>query len=104
MEDFIEYLGAYLIGSIPAAFLLKKGKVGKRSFGIIKAVLDILKGFAAVSLARALSPADQPDWVLAGFLALVGDEFPIFSKFKGVRGRGTSLGVFAALLFWMLIK
>jgi glycerol-3-phosphate acyltransferase PlsY len=104
MDDVISYLGAYLIGSIPMVFLLKKLKVSSNLFGPLRTVLDISKGVSAVSLSRLVSPTDQPDWVLAGFLALLGDEFPVYLKFKGMRGRGVTLGVFAALLFWMLVK
>lgn len=124
MEDILLYLGAYLLGSIPMGHLVMRvskgidlrkngnGRIGMAEvwrtagakIGLLTLVLDILKGAAAVSLARAISPGDQPDWVLAGFLALVGDEFPVFFKFKGTRGIGVSVGVFAALLYWMMHK
>jgi glycerol-3-phosphate acyltransferase PlsY len=124
MDDLILYLGAFLIGSIPFGFLLamtfkkidlrKKGtgdvgvtnawKVAGTPLGLLTLVLDILKGGTAIFLAHGLSPKDQPDWVLAGFLALLADEFPVFFKFKGGRGIGTSIGVFASLLYWMLSK
>jgi acyl phosphate:glycerol-3-phosphate acyltransferase len=124
MEDLIVYLGAYLIGSIPIGFLLMKGfkkinlrrkgngqidwtnirKVAGAQWGLLTLVLDIVKGALAILLARAISPTDQPDWVLAGFLVLLGDEFPVYLKFKGSRSVGVSVGVFGSLLFWMLVK
>ena len=124
MDDFIVYLGAFLMGSVPFGYLLIKifkktdlrtkgdqhtgvtnvWKVGGTPLGLLTLILDVLKGVAAVSLARSLSPTDQPDWVLAGFLVLAADEFPVFLKFKGGRGIGTAVGVFAALLFWMMVK
>ena len=98
MEDFLVYLGAYLLGTIPTGSLLKKG--GPR----VKFGLDFVKGAVAVTLAHLVSPHDEPDWVLAGFLAIVGDEFPFHSKFKGVRGLGVTVGVFAAILGWLLTR
>ncbi len=99
MEDLLVYVGAYLIGTIPTKTRSKKG----RGFWI-KFILDGLKGAAAVTLARLVSPHDEPDWVLSGFLALAGDEFPFHSKFKGVRGLGVTVGVFAAILGWLLAR
>ncbi len=124
MDDLIDYLGAYLIGSIPIGFLLLKtlkgidlrGKESGQSglaavwklagppLGLLVLVLDILKGASAVLLAHKLSPTDPPDMVVAGFLVLLGDEFPVFLKFRGSRSMGTIIGVFAALLFCMMVK
>ena len=124
MDDLILYLAAFLIGSIPFGYfvaktikkidLRKQGsgdvgvtnvwKVAGAQLGLLVLILDILKGGAAIFLAHRLSPKDQPDWVLAGFLALLADEFPIFLKFKGGRGIGVSIGVFSSLLYWMMTK
>src|SRR5665213_3007522 len=93
MDDLMLYLGAYLIGSLPVGYLVlkvfKKIDLRKKSngplslpqlwkitgvpFGLIILVLNVLKGGAAIYLARTISPTDQPDWILAGFLALLGD-------------------------------
>lgn len=124
MDDLIDYLGSYLIGSIPIGFLLlkvmkgmdprKKGsgqsgltavwKAAGPSWGVLLLLLDILKGASAVFMAHKLSPTDPPDMVVAGFLVLLGDEFPVFLKFKGGRSMGTLAGVFVALLFCMMVK
>jgi glycerol-3-phosphate acyltransferase PlsY len=123
MEDLLLYLGAYLIGSIPVDYLVLKGfkgiQLGKEGgrigatrvwklagapFGLLALALDAVKGAAAIFWAHALSPADQPDWVLAGLLALLGDEFSVFLKFKGDRAIGTIVGVFGSILFWMMAK
>ncbi|HEY5037487.1 MAG TPA: glycerol-3-phosphate acyltransferase [bacterium] len=124
MEDLFIYLAAYLIGSIPIGYLLIKGfkkinlrkkgsgqidmanvwKVAGAKWGLLTLAFDILKGASAILLARVISPTDQPDWVLAGFLVLLGDEFPVYLKFKGGKSIGVSLGVFGSLLFWMLVK
>ena len=102
MMDFLVYAAAYLIGSIPMGRLLKKGKKG--SAKQLKFVLDMAKGAAAVTLARLASPRDEPDWVLSGFLAMMADEFPFYAKFKGVRGLGVTIGVFGAILVWLLSR
>jgi|GEM_PF-2224821 glycerol-3-phosphate acyltransferase PlsY len=124
MQDLLLYLGAYLIGSIPVGFLIlktfrnidmrkvfdrpltlsQKLKITGIPLGLLVLALNVLKGVAAILLARTLSPTDQPDWILAGFLTLLGDEFPVFLKFKGYRDIGVSVGVFASLLFWMMTK
>lgn len=124
MDDLLLYLGAYLIGSLPVGYLVLKGfkktdlrkksngplslpqlwKITGVPFGLLILILNILKGGAAIFLARTISPTDQPDWILAGFLALLGDEFPVFLKFKGYRDIGVAVGVFGSLLFWMMNK
>lgn len=97
MEDLLVYLGAYLLGTIPTDSLSKK----KKDFRV-KFILDLLKGAASVTLARLASPQDEADWVLAGFLGILGDEFPFHPKFKGTRSIGVTIGVFAAILGWLL--
>ena len=117
-------VAAYLIGSIPTGSLLlgwalgkARGKKGNGStgflqiwkqagpgLGLLAMFLEILKGAVAVSIAHRLSPTDPPDMVMAGFLVLVGTEFPIFSKFKGSPSIGVTVGVFASILLWMLAR
>lgn len=123
MDDLITYVGSFLIGSIPMGYLLVKvlkkkdlrtkgenhvgltnvWKIAGPQLGLLVLALDVLKGAAAVTLARVVSPDDRPDWVLAGFLALAADEFPVFLKCKGGRGIGTAIGVFGFLILWMLM-
>ncbi len=122
MDDLFDYLGAYLIGSIPMALLVlklfkkralpKKGKdlgevdVWKMGLhlGLLIVLLDILKGASAVFMAHKLSPTDPPDMVVAGFLVLMGDRFPVFLKFKGRSNLCTLVGVFGALLACLMMK
>jgi len=124
MDDLVDYLGSYLIGSIPIGFLLLKfikgidprkkgnGQTGPMvvwkwagvPLGLLAWALDILKGASAVLMAHKLSADDPPDMVVAGFLVLLGDEFPVFFKFKGGRSLGTLVGVFAALLYCIMVK
>jgi glycerol-3-phosphate acyltransferase PlsY len=123
MDDLIEYLGSYLIGSIPMALLVLKmfkkkalPKKGKNMdemeawksaglpLGLVIVALNLLKGATAVFMAHKFSPADPPDMVVAGFLVLMGDRFPVFLKFKGTSNLCTMVGVFAALLACLMMK
>jgi glycerol-3-phosphate acyltransferase PlsY len=116
-------LGAYLIGSVPFAYLIAKavrgidirevgsGNVGAtnvgralgRKWGILVFALDVLKGFlptlAALLLHRCrIGEAELPLGVaLTGFAAVAGHNWPIFLKFRGGKGMATSCGVFLAL-------
>jgi glycerol-3-phosphate acyltransferase PlsY len=106
----------YLIGSIPVGFLVARvaggidirgkgsGNIGAtnvlRTLGPIPAVLtllgDIAKGYVAVRAAEVLGP--EPAWGAAGaLLAIVGNCWPVFLRFKGGKGVATALGAFLAL-------
>jgi acyl phosphate:glycerol-3-phosphate acyltransferase len=107
---------AYLLGSIPSAYIAVKlagkgdvreigsGNVGAtntlRAAGWKVAVpvmlVDIGKGVAAVLLMRQVTP--NPDWVVAaGLAAIVGHCFPIWLGFSGGKGVATAAGVFCVL-------
>ncbi len=113
---------AYLLGSIPTAVWIGKwffkkdirnlgsGNAGfsnaLRVFGpkagIPVLIVDVGKGFAAVSLANILnldnhSFAGQLIPVIYGLLAFVGHLIPIFAGFKGGKGVATGLGIILAL-------
>lgn len=106
----------YLIGSIPVGFLVTRiaggfdirgkgsGSIGAtnvlRTLGPVPAVAtllgDILKGYVAVRAAEVLGP--EHAWGAAGaVLAIVGNCWPVFLKFKGGKGVATGLGAFLAL-------
>ena len=106
----------YLIGSIPVGFLVAraaggfdirgKGSVNigatnvLRTLGPVPAVLtllgDVAKGYLAVRAAEVLGP--EPVWGAAGaLLAIVGNCWPVFLRFKGGKGVATALGAFLAL-------
>ena len=103
MDDLIDYLGSYLIGSIPIGLLVSKIFKGNKSGPLILA-LHFLKGASVVFMAHKLSPSDPPDMVVAGFLVLIGDQFPVFLRFKGVQNIATMVGVFTTLVLCVMEK
>lgn len=115
----IGIIAAYLLGSIPSAYIagrLKKGidirKVGSNNMGalnvyyevgLVEAVLvlivDMAKGIGAILLSRWLGLPVA--WQLvAGFAAVAGHCFPVFLQFHGGKGGALSLAI---LLFLMPI-
>jgi glycerol-3-phosphate acyltransferase PlsY len=119
---------AYFLGSIPSAFiagrLIKKidiRQVGSRnmgamntfySLGFIPGALvlatDILKGVAAVAVARALAGISTGGETLviiemaAGLVAVLGHNYPVWLNFKGGKGGATLIGVILFLMPWAL--
>ena len=110
-------LFAYLLGSIPTGKILvwklkgidiqKHGSgntgttnvsriLGKK-WGIAVFFIDALKGFIPTMLAFYITQ-DLNFTLLAGFLASFGHVFSVFLKFKGGKGVATSVGVFFALV------
>ncbi len=112
-------VAAYLIGAIPVGYVVARfrggvdiraagsGNIGAtnvlRTLGKGPAIAtllgDIVKGFAAVSVARAADPS--PAWAAAGaVLAIVGNCWPVFLRFRGGKGVATGFGAFLALAPW----
>lgn len=117
-------LAAYLLGSIPTALW-----VGQRFFGLdirehgsgnagatntfrvlgkkpgsFVMAIDVLKGWAATSLAQvmlnqgAIEPGQLLYFQLAcGILAIVGHIYPVFAGFRGGKGVATVLGMMLAI-------
>ena len=110
---------AYLLGSIPAAYLmgrLRKGidirQVGSHNMGamnvfysvgfaegLIVLAVDIGKGAAAVALARFMGVPELVQ-LLAGIIAVAGHNFPVFLNFKGGRGGATCIGILIYVMPW----
>jgi acyl phosphate:glycerol-3-phosphate acyltransferase len=113
---------AYLIGSIPFGYLIVRATSGGdvretgsggtgatnvsrragKAAGIITLILDALKGFIAIAIARKLLIDVEPvtaGWVLcaAAIAALLGHIFPVWLGFRGGKGVATGVGVFLAL-------
>lgn len=113
---------AYLLGSIPSgvwigrfAFGIDPRAYGSRGTGatnvlrtmgpkaaFVVAVLDGLKGVAAVVLARSLAPEDPWAHVLAAFAVAAGHTWPLFSGFRGGKGVIVSL-VAVGVLYWPIL-
>ena len=113
---FASILIGYILGSIPAAYLMAKWlkgidirdvDVGNSGAGAIfrtcgkvaggaVAAFDIGKGAATILIAQNLQVTEI--WVLAaGFAAIVGHSYPLFIGFKGGQGAATIIGEFLAL-------
>jgi glycerol-3-phosphate acyltransferase PlsY len=106
--------GAYLLGSIPAAYLgvkwfkgadirkLGTGNVGSSNvarttskwLAIPVGLFDMGKGALALWIAHLIGlPAGQQ--MAVGFMAIVGHNWPVFLGFRGGKGMITSAGVIA---------
>jgi glycerol-3-phosphate acyltransferase PlsY len=118
---FIYLLAAYVIGSIPTAFiagkLLRKidirehgsGNAGATNVfrvlgwkpGLVVLLIDMLKGFIVVFYLSAFVLTDTFDpaliQVTGGLAAILGHIFSLFAQFKGGKGVGTAAGVFLGL-------
>ena len=110
---------AYLLGSIPTAYIavrLKKGidirQVGSRNMGAMNSIYtigfgwglmvllsDVAKGSLAVFLARSLGTPVIVE-MLAGVVAVLGHNCPVWLKFKGGKGGATAIGVAIFLMPW----
>ena len=118
-EILIFLFAAYLIGSVPTAFLFGKflknvdirkagsGNVGATNafrvlgpkIGIVVMSIDILKGFIPVYASqRFIIGENRVAWLLlVGLAAVLGHMFTIFLNFKGGKGVATTAGVFLAM-------
>jgi glycerol-3-phosphate acyltransferase PlsY len=108
---------AYLLGSIPSAYLLpplltgadtpRKGggvgglnvyrELGMRS-GIAVVAADMAKGAAAVSIAHWLLGLPQLFVLIVGVAAVAGHLWMVFLRFHGGGGIATSVGVLITLM------
>jgi len=116
---------AYLIGSLPTAYLVARyvygfdirrrgsGNVGATNAlrtmgtvpGLIVLVTDVFKGVLAVWIGCAAGGQELA--ALTAFLVLLGHNWSIFLSFKGGRGVATAAGAILilapAVLFWLVI-
>ena len=113
-------IASYLLGSVPAAYLLVKwfygidirkhgtGKIGASNvlrvaskwLAIPVAIFDIGKGALMVWAAQLLELGAAAQ-VTVGIITIIGHNWPIFLRFKGGRGVFTSLGVITILSPWL---
>ena len=121
-------LVSYLLGSIPFGYILVKlflkqdiratgsgnigatnvARSGAKGLAVATLLLDALKGFVAVALARhvaytiwdpyefGIQPIERL-MALAALMAVLGHMFPVWLKLKGGKGVATAVGAFAML-------
>ena len=110
MDAIYAFAVGYLLGSIPFGLLLTRlagtqdlrrvgsGNIGatnvlrtgRKGLAAATLLLDLLKGLAAVWIARMWFPGGEP-WAALG--AVVGHCFPVWLGFRGGKGVATKLGV-----------
>lgn len=113
-------IASYLLGSVPAGYLLAKwfygidirkqgtGKIGASNvfrltsiwLAIPVAIFDIGKGALMVWAAQLLGMG-AAEQITVGIITIIGHNWPIFLGFKGGRGVFTSLGVITILSPWL---
>ena len=106
-------IGAYLVGSIPSAYLLARwrrgidpravgsGNVGASNLrltvglwaAVTVAIIDIAKGAVPVWLGLRLG-LGEPAAYAAGLAAVVGHNWSVWLSFQGGRGGATTVGAF----------
>ena len=113
-------LAAYLLGSVPAAYLAAKwsrgidirrvgsGNVGasnllvstSKRLGILVTIFDVGKGAAMVWVAHLLGLGIAQQ-VTVGLAVIIGHNWSIFLRFSGGRGILATLGVIIILVPWL---
>jgi len=109
-------LGAYLLGSVPVSYIVAKlsrgidlrqygtGQVGAGNLWRLTSwrlalpvcIFDLIKGLVMVWVAQ-LAGLDIAQQLAVGLAAIIGHNWPIFLRFSGGRGVGTTIGVIIIL-------
>jgi glycerol-3-phosphate acyltransferase PlsY len=108
---------AYLIGGLPFSYWVVRWsrgidlrlegshnpgatnalRVAGVGSGLVTLALDVLKGVAAIALARALSVPESQLGAVA-FAAVAGHAFPVWLRFRGGKGVAAATGVYLSLV------
>jgi glycerol-3-phosphate acyltransferase PlsY len=114
--------GAYLLGSVPAAYLAARWSRGidirqhgstnvgasnvlatvSKRWTIPVVIFDIVKGMAVVYIAQLIG-LEVYQQVIVGIAAIVGHNWSVFLRFSGGRGALTTVGVLFALTPWLAL-
>ena len=114
----ITLIGAYLLGSIPTAYIIgkfRKGadirEVGSKNMGAMNVIynvgfwwgtlvlaIDIGKGVIAMYIAKILNIPELA-YYATGVVVILGHNFPVFLKFRGGKGGATAVGVLVYAMF-----
>lgn len=121
MTDFLlVVLASYILGSFPTALIAGRiiGKIDLREHGsgnagatnvyrlfglkpyIVVLLIDILKGYAAVSMIAPFGAgfiSGQMTALYCGVAAVLGHIWTVFARFKGGKGVATACGMFLGL-------
>jgi len=127
ITGFVAIIIAYLLGSIPAAYIVTRLVTGKdiRRLGsgnaggnnvyryvglraaIPVAIFDVGKGTAAVAIAHWLLgvPLFEPHLfvLLAGIAVVAGHTWSVYLKFNGGNGLSATIGALAIIMPWELL-
>ena len=130
MPDLLAAVLGYLLGSVPFGLLLTRlaglgdiraigsGNIGATNVlrtgrkGLAAATLLLDGGKGAVAAAIAAQLAGTEAGLIAGFMAVLGHNFPLWLKFQGGKGVATTLGVLlvtawpvglGACLTWLVV-
>ncbi len=106
----------YLLGCISPSYFIGKAKgydirdLGTRNagasnvtmsfgwkYGVLTALLDILKAFLAVKIANFVCPDDMQIAMISGSAAVMGHFYPFYMHFKGGKGFSSITGMCLAL-------
>ncbi|MDR3320852.1 MAG: glycerol-3-phosphate 1-O-acyltransferase PlsY [Synergistaceae bacterium] len=110
----------YLLGSCPTGFLVVKlvrgedirkfgsGNIGAtnvarvmgKEWAVTTAVIDMLKGGAAIIVAMLCGVSSNSMLALIGIAGVLGHDYPVWIGFNGGKGVATTFGVFACYGFF----
>ena len=124
MTTLLFVAAAYLLGSLSFAVIISRAmglpdprsfgsgnpgatnvlRTGRKAAAALTLLGDALKGWVAVTLARALAPQfglTEEVALLCALAVFIGHLFPIFFRFQGGKGVATALGVLLGLSPWL---